>query len=197
MIDLPDHPTPAAATPALIDFGAFLTPSLGGPIQRVERMGSRFKIACAMPPMPNPILGRQWVSRLIRGKQEGARMPWPLQGFDPGTPGDILVSAAGAAGRSLPIKTATPNYVFREGQFFSIVISAKHYLYMVTAETFASATGTATLPIEPMLRVSPPLNAVCHFGKPMVEGFIQGDSFAWEMSLAHFVGMSFELTEME
>jgi hypothetical protein len=67
----------------------------------------------------------------------------------------------------------------------------------VTAEAIASATGTATLAIEPMLRVSPPLNAVCHFGKPMVEGFILGDGFAWEMSLANFVGMGFDLAEME
>jgi hypothetical protein len=207
MIDLPDHPAPASAAPALVDFGAFLTPSLGGPVQRVERMGTRFKIAVQMPPMPNPKLGRQWVARLIRGKQEGARMAWPLQGFDPGTPGNVgqtggiagvvLVNGTGQSGRTLVINAATPNYVFREGQFFSVVISGRHYLYMVTAETIASATGTATLPIEPMLRVSPPNNSVCHFGKPMVEGFILGDSFAWEMALANFVGMGFELSEIE
>jgi len=197
MIDLPDHPSPAAAAPALIDFGAFLTPSLGGPVQRVQRMGSRFKIACTMPPMPNPVLGRQWISRLVRGKHEGARMAWPLQGFDPGTPGTILVSAAGAAGRSLPVQGATPNYVFREGQFFSLEIFSRFYLYMITAETFASATGTATLPIEPMLRVSPPAGAACHFGKPLIEGFIMGEAFQWEMALANFVGMSFELVEIE
>ena len=180
-----------------MDFGAFLTPSLGGPVQRVERMGTRFKIAVSMPPMPNPKLGRLWVAKLIRGKQEGARMPWPLLGFDPGTPGDILVSGASQAGRSLAVKAATPNYIFREGQFFSVVISARHYLYMVTAEAIASATGTATLAIEPMLRVSPPNNAPCYFGKPMVEGFILGDAFAWEMALANFVGIGFELSEME
>jgi hypothetical protein len=197
MIDLPDHPSPSAASPALIDFGAFLTPSLGGPVQRVERMGSRFGIRCTMPPMQNPKLGRQWVAKLIRGKQEGARMAWPLQGFDPGTPGDILVAAAGASGRALQVKAATPNYIFREGQFFSVVISGRHYLYMITAEVIASATGTASLAIEPMLRVSPPLNAVCHFGKPMVEGFIMGDQFAWEMSLANFVGIAFDIAEIE
>jgi len=124
-------------------------------------------------------------------------MAWPLQGFDPGTPGDILVAAAGAAGRSLQVKAATPNYVFREGQFFSVVITGRHFLYMITAETIASVTGTATLPIEPMIRVSPPLNAVCYFGKPMVEGFIMGDAFGWEMALANFVGISFDLAEIE
>jgi len=197
MIDLPEYPSPAGATPGLLDFGAFLTPSLGGPVQRVERMGNRFKISCTMPPMPNAKLGRQWVARLVRGKQEGARMPWPLLGFDPGSPGAVLVNAAGQSGRSLAIKGATPNYTFREGQFFSIVINARHYLYMVTVEVIADATGVATLAIEPMLRLSPPANAVCNFGKPMVEGFIMGDSFAWEMALANFVGVSFDLVEIE
>jgi len=197
MIDLPEHPQPANATPGLVDFGAFLTPGLGGPVQRVERMGNRFKIACTMPPMRNQNLGRQWVAKLLRGKQEGARMPWPLQGFDPGSPGAVLVNGAGQAGRSLIIDGATPNYIFREGQFFSIVISGRHYLYMCAGERIASATGTATLPIEPLLRVSPPDNAVCNFGKPMVEGFIMGDAFSWEMALANFIGLGFELVEIE
>jgi hypothetical protein len=197
MIDLPEYPAPSAATPALVDFGAFLTPALGGPVQRVERMGNRFKISCTMPPMPNLKLGRQWVARLVRGKQEGVRMPWPLLGFDPGSPGNVLVNAAGQSGRSLVIKGATPNYIFREGQFFSVVINGRHYLYMVTAEVIASAAGAATLAIEPMLRLSPPANAVCWFGKPMVEGFIMGDSFQWEMALANFVGVSFDLVEIE
>ena len=197
MIDLPDYPSPNAASPRLVDFGAFLTPSLGGPVQRVERMGSRFKIAVTMPPMRNEKLGRQWVARLIRGKQEGARMAWPLLGFDPGTPGSPKVHLAGQSGRLLGVKTATPNYVYREGQFFSILTNGRHYLYLVSAETIADATGFAAIPIEPMLRVSPADNDVCHFGKPMVEGFIQGQEFAWEMALANFVGMGFELSEME
>jgi hypothetical protein len=197
MVILPDHPTPQSATPGLVDFGAFLTPALGGPVQRVERMGTRFRISVAMPPMKNPTLGRQWIARLVRGKQEGARMAWPLQGFDPGTPGNVRVDDAGQSGRSLRIIGATPNYIFREGQFFSLEISGRHFLYMVTAETFADAAGNQTLNIEPMLRVSPPANALCHFGKPMVEGFILGDAFAWDMSLANFVGMGFDLAEME
>ena len=196
MITLPDHPSPAGATPALVDFGAFLTPALGGPVQRVERMGNRFKISVAMPPMPNPQLGRQWVAKLIRGKQEGARMPWPLLGFDPGNPGAPQTNGP-SSGRTLTVNAVTPNYIFREGQFFSLEISGQHFLYMVTAETAASAAGAATLPIEPMLRRAPPENSKCHFGKPMIEGYIMGDSFQWEMALANFVGLSFDIAEIE
>jgi hypothetical protein len=197
MIDLPDYPSPVSATPALVDFGAFLTPSLGGPVQRVERMGNRFQLSVTLPPLPNLQTGRQWVSRLVQGKQEGARMEWPLLGFEPGVPGPIKVAGAGQSGRTLNVDGATPNYAFREGQFFSLVISGQHYLYMVTTETFASNTsaGTATLAIEPMLRVSPPDNADCHFGQPMIEGFIMGDAFAWDMALANFVGIAFDLVE--
>ena len=196
MITLPDHPTPAAATPALVDFGAFLTPSLGGPVQRVERMGARFRITCQMPPMLNPDLGRKWIAKLVRGKQEGCRMAWPLMGFDPGTPGAVVTTTA-SSGRVLKVNGGTLNYTFREGQFFSVEIAGQHFLYMVTADTVAGAGGLANLPIEPMIRRAPPENSPCHFGKPMIEGFIMGDAFQWEMALANFVGLSFDIVEIE
>lgn len=197
MIDLPDYPSPNSASPALIDFGAFLTPSLGGPVQRVSRMGSRFRIAVTMPPMPSVQLGRQWVSRLIRGKSEGVRMPFPLLSFNPGAPGTVLVNGASQAGSSLSVDGATANYAFREGQFFSIVNSGKHHLHMVTAETIASALGAATLPIAPMLRKSPADNAVCHFAEPMIEGFIMGEEFPWSLSVEHLIGLEFQIVESE
>jgi hypothetical protein len=134
---------------------------------------------------------------LIRGKQEGVRIPWPLQGFDPGLPGDIRVNGASQSGRSLIVDGATPNYVFREGQFFSIETASQHYMYMVTGEVIANGSGAATLAIEPMLRTAPADNDVCHFGKPMIEGFIMGDQFQWEMALADFVGMAFDVVEAE
>lgn len=197
MIDLPEEPSPQAADASLLDFGAFLTPSLGGPVQRVERMGSRFRLAVSMPPMPGPRVGRQWVSALIRGKQEGARMPFPLQGFEPGSPGTVLVNGASQSGRTLIVDGATPNYPFRDGQFFSILTGGQHYLHMVSGEVLASNTGTATLTIEPMLRVSPADNAECHFAEPMIEGFIMGEAALWSMSIGQLIGMSFELVERE
>lgn len=197
MIDLPDYPSPNGANPALIDFGAFLTPSLGGPVQRISRMGSRFRISVTMPPMPSAQVGRQWVSRLLRGKSEGVRMPYPLLSFNPGLPGAVLVNGASQSGETLVVDGATPNYVFREGQFFSIVNSGKHHLHMVTAETIASNTGTATLPIAPMLRKSPANNAVCHFDDPMIEGFILGEEFSWNLSIEHLIGLEFQIVESE
>lgn len=197
MIDLPDFPSPNDATSALVDFGAFLTPALGGPVQRVNRMGTRYKIAVSMPPMTSKQVGRIWVNRLIKGKQEGARMPYPLLDFDPGSPGTVLINGAGQSGTSLIVDGATPNYIFREGQPFSILTGGKHHLYMVGAETIASGTGTATLPLSTMLRRQHADNDPCHFGEPMIEGFIQGDELSWNLSLEHLIGIQFDITESQ
>ena len=206
MIDLPEDPAPQGADAALVDFGAFLTPSLGGPVQRVERMGTRFRISVNLPPMFHEPeqngpdagqSGRKWLSALVRGKQEGARMPFPMLGFDPGTPGTVLVNGADQSGRTLIVDGATPNYPFRDGQFFSVETGGQHFLHMVVEEAFASAGGGATLSIEPMLRRSPTDNSPCHFGKPMIEGFIMGDEMMWNIALANLVGLSFDLVERE
>lgn len=196
MIDLPAFPSPNGADLALQDFGTMLVPGLGGPVQRVNRMGSRFRGTFTLPPMRMKA-GRVWIARLIRGKTEGVRMPLPLLDFDPGAPGNVLINGADQAGSSLTVDGATPNYVFREGQPFSIETGGKHHLYMVAQETLANASGQATLPITPMLR-RPHLNDdVCHFGKPMIEGFIMGDELAWNLALGHFVGIQFDIAESQ
>ncbi len=195
MIDLPTDIGPSSASAALIDFGAFLTPPLGGPVQRVDRMGNRFRISVGMPPMLSASDGRRWVSRLIRGKTEGARMPFPLLDFDPGAPGAPLINGAGQTGTSMIMDGFTPNYVLREGQFFSIVTGGRHHLYNVRTETIASNTGTVTLPISPMIRVAHLDNDVCHFGQPMIEGFILGEEFAWSMSIERHIGLGFDIVE--
>lgn len=197
MIDLPDWPTPNGADLALQDFGAFLTPALGGPVQRVNRMGSRFKISVSMPPLTSAKVGRQWVSRLVQGKSEGVRMPLPLLDFDPGLPGTVLVNGAGQTGSSLIVDGATPNYIFREGQPFSILTGGKHHLYLVRTETIANGSGQATLPISPMLRRPHADNDPCHFGEPMIEGFISGDELSWNLSLEHLIGIQFDIAESQ
>jgi hypothetical protein len=197
VIDLPDWPRPNDATPSLVDWGAFLTPGLGGPVQRVNRMGSRFKISVSFPPLPSAKEGRIFVRRLVQGKSEGVRMRFPLLDFDPGAPGTIRINGAGQAGSTLVVDGATPNYVAREGQFFSIETSGKHHLYMVAAETIFSNTGTASVPITPMLRRPHLDNDLCHFGKPMIEGFIQGDEIGWNLSVERVISLQFDISESQ
>lgn len=195
MINLPDYPGPSAAEAVLIDFGGFLQPGLGGRVQRIDRPGNRFKLVVTMPPLRSAEDGRIWVSRLIRGKSEGVRIDYPLLDFNPGTPGAVVIDGAGQAGRTLLVRGATPNYAFREGQPFSIEQDDQHYLYFVDGPALADASGDASLSISPMLRAETIDGAVCHFGKPMIEGYIMGDEWRWQMSLEHHIGIQFEIAE--
>lgn len=195
MIELPDGVVPNGFTPRLMDFGGVLRPPLGGEILRVNRLGNRFAASVSLPPIPNADLGRVVVSRLIRAKVEGLRIELPLCGVDQGTPGAPLVNGAGQVGYSLNVDGLTPGYAFGEGYWFSIEAAGQHYLHNVAAAGMADGTGAATIEFAPALRVIPENNAVIHLAQPMMEGLVVGDEFAWSYSLAHHVGIEFEIEE--
>lgn len=196
MIDLPDYPSPNGADLAVQDFGTVLTPALGGPVQRVNRMGNRFRGSFTLPPMTTKT-ARAWQAALVQGVGEGVRMPYPLLDFDPGVPGTVLVDTSGQAGMSLKVKGATPGYAFRTGQVFSILTGGKHHLYMVAAEVIADASGDATLPLPIMLRRQHLDGDACYFAEPMIEGFVSPDAAAWSMSIDHLIGMQFDIVESQ
>lgn len=195
MIELPDWAIPNGAEAGLIDFGSFITPALGGEVQRIDRMGNRHRISITFPPMPSDKKGRILVSRLKRAKTEGLRIEYPLLDFKPGAPGSPLVKGAGQSGTSLILDGFTPYYAIREGQWFSIETNGRHYLYSVNDEVIADASGNATISINPMLRAEPNDNDVCHFAKPMIEGFAQGNEFAWTMALERNIGLAIDIEE--
>lgn len=195
MIELPEWAVPNAAAPGYVDFGGFLTPGLGARVQRLDRMGNRFKVALSWPPEVYGKRGRVLVSRLISGKTEGMRVEFVQPGFKIGAPGTPRVNGAGQAGRTLICDGFTPHYAVREGQFFSHEHDGQHYLYKVDAQTVANASGQLDLPITPMLRVEPTDNDLLHFAKPMIEGFIMGEEWRWDISLAHHVAIECEIQE--
>jgi hypothetical protein len=195
MIELPDWAVPNSASPTYVDFGGLLTPGLGGRVQRIDRMGNRFRVSVGFPPMVSKDRGRILVSRLLRAKSEGLRLEFPLLGFKPGSPGAPKVNGAGQSGRTLIADGFTPNYIIREGQWFSLEEDGQHYLHNVDAEVVANASGQATLTISPMLRVEPSDNAVLHFSKPMLEGYVRGEEWQWQMSLSHHLTLEAEIEE--
>lgn len=196
MIDLPDDPSPRGASLRPMDFGATLESPLGGELLRVERLGSRWSINVEMPPMKHDDKGRLFVSRLIRGIGEGVRMSVPLLGFDPGSPGTPVVNGSGATGRTLPVKGAAPGYIFKEGQFFSLVRGTRHHLYQVSADATVAGGGTASLSIWPSLRTQHLDSDALHVVDPKIEGLVTADQLSWEMALGNFSGISFELREV-
>lgn len=192
---LPTSPAPQVATPSVVDFGSTLTPALGGPEQRINRLGNRWRLAVTMPPMQNKDEGRVFISRLVRGRSEGVRMRFPLAGFNPGSPGSPNVQGSGQAGRILNLSGFQAGYTVKEGQFFSIETNGTHYLHQADGEVTADGSGVAQLTINPLLRVSPGNGDVCHFAQPMIEGLVEGQEWQWDYALDYTVGIEFTIKE--
>ena len=199
MIELPDGVVPNAMMPALMDFGATQEPSSGAAALRIDRPGNRYRCQFGLPPHVMREAGRIVVSRLIRAKREGLRVPFQLAGVHQGNPGAPVVDGAGQAGMFLSVRGLTPHYAAKEGFWLSIVDEnageAQHYLHNVAGGVIADATGKAVLPLSEMLRAPFSDGARVHLAKPMIEGTLVGDEMAWEVSLAHHALLSFEIRE--
>lgn len=193
MIEFPPLPAPNSWQPALIDYGGMLRSAMGGATQRINRLGSRFRVAVSYPPLPDPN-GRIFVNRLIRAKQEGIRVPVPLS-TDQGIPGSAAVDGAASAGVTLNLKGMTPHYAGKEGFWLSIDRGGKRSLYSLAAQFIAGADGKATATIYPPLRTPLQDGDAVNLATPTIEGFIDGDELSWEMSLAHHQHISFTIEE--
>ncbi|MBB3034060.1 hypothetical protein [Alteriqipengyuania lutimaris] len=200
MIELPEGVVPNAMAPALMDFGAMQEPSSGASAIRIDRPGNRYRCQFGLPPHQMARHGRVIVSRLIRAKSEGLRVPFQLAGVHQGNPGLPVVDGGGQAGMFLAVRNLTPHYAAKEGFWLSIVDEsegeAQHYLHNVAGGVAADANGEAVLPLCEMLRAPFADGARVHLAKPMIEGMVSGDERSWEVSLAHHLLTEFEIREV-
>ncbi|MGB3846037.1 MAG: hypothetical protein WA940_09225 [Sphingopyxis sp.] len=193
MIELPEGVVPNNMIPALIDRGGYQGEVV---LLRVDRPGNRYRIAVSLPPIENEGLGRVAVSRLLQGKTEGMRIEYQLCGVDQGSPGLPRVDGGDQSGRNLMIKGCRLGYAVSEGFWLSIETDGQHYLYNVAEPAATNETGKMTLKLTPPLRKQPADNDVVHLARPMIEGAVRGEEASWEMSLAHHVGIQFEIEEV-
>src|SRR3546814_9072759 len=97
----------------------------------------------------------------------------------------------------MEIKSLTPSYAIREGQFFSIVHGGRRYVHMFTASVVASGTGTVTASIFPPLRTSLSVNDVVEIVAPKIEGHVlPGEELSWQLALDHTTGIRSEEPRM-
>uniref|UniRef100_UPI0035CCA4AC hypothetical protein n=1 Tax=uncultured Sphingomonas sp. TaxID=158754 RepID=UPI0035CCA4AC len=180
---LPSQPGLKTDKPHMLDWGGALTPSLGGPVQTLMRLGTRHSLDFTVPTMPTEPLGRIWASRLRLAKLYGALLPFGQDGLAIGAPGLPYVNAAGQAGSTLLLAGFTAGYVVREGQAFNITHGGRYYLHFAAHDT-TSTDGTLSLDIYPMLRVIPDLNGSCEFLNPRIQGSLSGNEVAWDRQTA-------------
>lgn len=195
-VTLPATPGPSSATPMMLDFGALLEPGLGGASQYVARLGNRFELQVQYPPMAAEV-ARVFISRLNQAKASTLLMPFPQPGVAVGAEGAPRVNGAGQAGTFLVVDGLPAAKAVGEGWFMSFIAGGRRYLHQVAADAVADGGGAVTLTIEPMLRVSPPDNAVVELVEPKIEGFVQGDGVPWTIETAALYGLSFTIRETE
>jgi len=192
-VSLPTNPAPNGATPLLLDFGGELTPFLGGPVTRLNRIGSRLSIRVTMPPLRGAV-ARQFQVRLLRGKSEGAILPWPLLDLDPGSPPDPRISAT-SNGSALSINGLGSGYQFVEGQPISVIHGGRRYVHLITGAVTAP-TGSANVGVFPPTRTAYSVGSVVEISAPKIEGSVSpGDELSWEMAVTHTMGFSFSIVE--
>lgn len=184
--------------PVLIDFGGVQVGSTGGAAQSIDRLGSRWRFACSMPPMPFTDYGRTFCARLVRAKRLGLRIDLPLAEGNQGAPGTgVVVNLAGQSGAALAVRGGVPGYVAKEGYWLSIVKDGQHFAHQLSGTVTFGGDGKAVLPIEPMLRVPFPDGAAVHLAAPKVEGFVVGNEMGWSIDVAQFAGLAWTLEEYQ
>ncbi len=181
--------------PRLIDFGAMLTPQLGGPSQYVGRLGARYAVDVAIPALGVDCAAR-WNAARIKARTIGdtLSMVWP-QPQRIGLPGAAVVNGANQAGASLAIRGLAPGQVIKPWSFFSVFANWRNYLYTTTDQAVADGAGNATLSIGPMLRWPPADAAAVNFTAPIIEGFLDGNTVEWTLEQLRWAGAAFTLTE--
>ena len=191
MIELPNFAQFGSMAPMFLDAG--FTQRGTQSLDRIDRKGSRHKFAGTMGPF-HPEQGRVMVSRLIAAKQEGLRVEFPLL-HSQGSPGAPLIVGAVSTGKTLAMDGLTPGYTCKEGYWLSLVKDGRHYLHSVRTGGRAAADGTLTVTLDTMIRDAFPDNTPVHLARPMIEGFIEGDEYAWSVSVDRVFPIEFTLEE--
>lgn len=191
MIILPTHNT-ASATPEFISNG-FLQRGIIGETTRIDRKGSRYRVAFSIGPFYADE-GNLFVSRLLAAERQGLRVPYPLQSGQ-GSPGFALVNGAGQSGETISLKSVTPGYVCREGYWLSIEDeNERHYLHNVQTGGRADASGNLVIGVTPELRHPFLNNAKVHIAKPMVQGWTVG-AVSWDLNGDKVIALQFTIEE--
>jgi hypothetical protein len=190
----PVNPAPVEATPRVIRAGGVLPGALGASDLLLNRLGDRMAIDVTLPPMPYD-LGRVWISRLMQGLYDTVAMPFPQPDYVVGNPGVPVTDGSNHGVSTMALRGLTPGYALDEGQFLSVIIEGRRYLYQNAAPATAGGDGRVLTNFRPLLRKNPGDGAVIELASPVIEGLLQGREQSWTLDAARTVGLSFTIKE--
>lgn len=196
-ITLPSDPAPNGATPFLVDPGGILTPFLGGPTQRINRLGVRFGVKVSLPPMRSDSEALVMLSRLLQARQDEMLLDCPLVDGNWPAAGAAQVRVAVTGGTTLQFKGLTPGLTIGEGRFFDIAHGARRYLHLLAAPMVVDGSGNAAASIWPPMRTAFAVNDAVNFDAPKMLGRVVDEQQSWDMALARRTSMSFTVVETE
>jgi len=162
-------------------------PTLGGPSQRIARMGDRWSYKCDVAPMRSREAA-PFVATLLQGLSDKVIVEVRQDGVDLSAYSNGTVVGA-ASGRSLDHAGGGPAKFV--GQFFSVIKNGVRYLHQVTG------VSGARLTFLPMLKVALVGNETLEFGNPKLEGFLDGNSQSWTVGRVANLGLTFTVTEAQ
>jgi hypothetical protein len=185
-VELPADPAPNGVEVTLIDFGMVLRPATGAAVQRINRAGSRFRVAVSYPPM-TPAVAAAFVARWQRAKREGLKIEYPLLGHSQSGAGAPVVDGANPTGTTLPIRGLTPGYAVREGWPLTLVDADEQgYLHFAASAGKADASGDLEIEVEPPIRAPLADGSEIRLAAPTVEGVVV-DDIAWLLNVDRLV----------
>jgi hypothetical protein len=140
-----------------------------------------------------------FTAALARAKRQGVRIYLPVR-VPQGIPGSPVVDGAGQTGSTLAVRGLVAGYAARVGFWLTILEAADDdtgYLHRMFQTSVADGTGDAVWEIEPPLRAPFADGDVIHIGNPYIEGFIDGDSWGYDIEEAEMTVLTITVEEYQ
>lgn len=184
-----------SAVPSLVTARKELRPVFGGPVRRINRMGSRWAFEVVLLPCA-------YEEALdltdLEDEDERVVIPIPQPGLTIDDPGNPVIDGAGQSGNQYALRGLTPGYTIRKGQWMPVIVGGQRYLYRARSAATADPGGQVTVPVRPMIR-KPALDGdQVELAAPKVEGLVTLSKDAFKVKPPALVdGIAFTIEEAE